>query len=168
MHLRSRNDVGPIFIQPNISWRYDRVRTARGCQLTRGGFMQPNKAVVAHFGRLGMKWGVRHTPAELASMPPAHSEDAQRHQESLKKVVAGGTHALSDKDFKALVNRLQMQQQYTDLLAKQKPKAAVARGHDAVKTVIGFAETGVKIYNLANSPAVKAGRDAFAKAHANK
>lgn len=108
----------------------------------------------SHFGRLGMKWGVRHTPAELAATP---HEDAQRHLDAQKKISSGGAHALSDKELKQLVNRIQMQKQYSDLLAQQKPKAAVNRGHDAVKNILGFAVTGVAIYNLANSPAAKAG-----------
>lgn len=113
---------------------------------------------LAHFGRLGMKWGIRRTPQELASnTPPNHSEDARRHQESMAKIASGGTHALSDKEFKALNNRLQMQQQYNELLSKQKPKNTVIRGHDAVKVALGFAATGVTIYNLANHPAAKAG-----------
>lgn len=113
---------------------------------------------LAHFGRLGMKWGVRRTPAELASnTPPEHSADAKAHQESLRKIATGGTHTLSDKEFKALNNRLQMQQQYSELLAKQKPKNTILRGHDAAKTVLAIAATGVTAYNLANSPAAKAG-----------
>lgn len=114
---------------------------------------------IAHFGRKGMKWGVRHTPAELAKPGALHpaSEDAQRHQQSLSKISSGGTHALSDKEFKAVVNRMQMQQQYGELVSKASGKSKIDKGHDSVKKILAFGATGIALYNLANHPATKAG-----------
>src|SRR6185503_11521350 len=119
---------------------------------------------LAHFGVKGMRWGVRKTSSGGSS--GTASTDAQDADRSRAKIKVGGTHALTTKELQSLVTRMNLERQYSTLIASQ--PTTLSRGHDHVRTALGLANTGVQVFNLANSAAAKAGfalvKTALAKA----
>lgn len=77
---------------------------------------------LTHYGVKGMKWGVRRTRKQL----DAASDDANKAAatKAVIKKNKGSTHALSNNDLKALVERMNLEQNYSRLAAQQAPKSA--------------------------------------------
>lgn len=72
-----------------------------------------------HYGVLGMKWGVRRTPAQLAR---ARGKTKAKSEETSKKVTSSSTSVqkksiseMSDDELRRTVSRLQLEQQYRNL-----------------------------------------------------
>ena len=102
--------------------------------------------VLSHYGRPGMKWGIRRTKKQLG----AERDAAKSEKKALKKankfakkqLKAGdkaGTKAgkikkqarkMSDEDLKTAVDRLQMEKKYSELTSTQnkKTKTRIQRG----------------------------------------
>jgi hypothetical protein len=95
-----------------------------------------------HYGILGMRWGVRRTQAQLdraagrrvekgkpvtktervkrikkQKAPP--SEDAASAKEAAQKAKKGGVQSLSNRELQQLNTRLNLEQNYSNLTAKQ-------------------------------------------------
>ena len=84
--------------------------------------------ILAHYGILGMKWGVRRTSAQL----DADSDDAVRAKTSRATAKANrSTDPLSNQDLQHLVNRMNLDQQYARLSAPTK-----SRGRKFVESLI--------------------------------
>jgi 2'-5' RNA ligase len=113
----------------------------------------PVANVLAHFGVKGMKWGVRRLPSGGKTGTP--TADAREADSSRKKISSGGTHALTTKELQTLVNRMNLEQQYSRIVASQ--PTTLDRGHNQVKQFLGLASTAVQVVNLANSAPAKAG-----------
>lgn len=117
----------------------------------------------AHYGIKGMKWGVRRSRAELArsrgsSKGEELSDDAKAARAAQEKARTSGTGALSNKEMQTLVNRLNLEQQYSRL-----NPSAVSRGKETSKKVITTVGTVNSVIALANSPAGKLVKGAFNK-----
>lgn len=78
----------------------------------------------AHHGIKGMKWGVRRSnPSHVSSGGKSHaknmanvSEDAAKANAAKAKIkTSGGTHTLSNQELQHLVNRMNLEQQYSRL-----------------------------------------------------
>ena len=130
--------------------------------------------VLAHYGILGMRWGVRRTDAQLArargerkkkgkpvtdtkvakERAQKYSPDAERTKESLKKAKKGGTKALSNQELKDLNERLNLEQNYNRLTTKKEGKGKIKSGKKFVDEVVAMGETANKAYKLVNSPLV--------------
>ena len=66
-----------------------------------------NEALLQHHGILGMKWGVRRTPEQLArARGKKNSSD-----DEVKK--------MSDSELRSKINRLQMEKQYKQLTSSE-------------------------------------------------
>lgn len=86
-----------------------------------------------HYGVLGMKWGVRKgssSSSRRKKSSSSKSSDAKKTDELAKR----GAKNLSDKQLKAVNNRLNMEKQFNSLTAKQKSK-----GRKFVEDVLGQA-----------------------------
>lgn len=104
---------------------------------------------LAHFGIKGMKWGVRRTPVELGRTVVTQKKPGQRLQAeggkgisahpdakkaaaSRQRAKGSTTDALSTKELKELVTRMNLEQQYSDLSVK-----ATARGKTWYSKMLG-------------------------------
>ena len=104
--------------------------------------------VLAHFGVKGMKWGVRKNRSGSAS------EDAQRADAAKKKIkTEGGIKALSNNELRDLVNRMNLEQQYSNLTGQK--KSTLAKGGQTAKTILSTGKTVNEAIAFANSPAMK-------------
>lgn len=101
-----------------------------------------------HFGKKGMKWGVRKDKKPISS-------DAEEANGLRKKPAS----QLSNAELKTLNTRRQLEQKYEQLNPN-----TVNRGKAAVKSTIATVGTAAALYNLVKSPAgqaaVKVGRKA--------
>lgn len=102
---------------------------------------------MTHHGILGMKWGVRRTPEQLGHKTGAKQKKAadtkeQVSQSTEKKKSNPKTDEsifLSDEELRARINRLNMEEQYRNLVARQKEasigpaKKVLLRGLNALR-----------------------------------
>lgn len=89
--------------------------------------------VLAHFGRLGMRWGVRRSPEQLASDPvgknSAADPDAIRAVQTQAKIKAAGSlNVVSSKDLSDLVKRMELESKYVKQTLESKPQTKKGEG----------------------------------------
>lgn len=91
--------------------------------------------VLAHFGKKGMKWGVRK--GHGAPSHPAHPDHVlvKGHSQKLKE---GGTKALSNKELQDIITRKNLEKQYHDLAGGTKK---FEKGHKRIKDILAVAKT---------------------------
>jgi hypothetical protein len=97
-----------------------------------------------------MRWG--HRKAHPASDVPPASSDAAAVSSHKSKVAAGGTRTLTTKELQELVNRMNLEQQYSKL---NKGTSAYKQGYEVVKEIMGVYKTAKEIHEAFNSPFVK-------------
>lgn len=106
--------------------------------------------ILAHFGILGMKWGVRRPvgPDGLVKGPrrPKAEDYTRAHQ--LKK---HNIKTLSNKDIKEINSRLQLEKSMRDL-----KKADLTQGQETVKAMLGVGTTMASVYALTQTPSGQA------------
>jgi hypothetical protein len=93
-----------------------------------------------HFGVKGMKWGVRRQQNE-ANAAEDHKVTASVRE---KAKSGGGTKALSNQELQAAITRMNLEDQYSNLVAKRRK---IRKGIELVKAITGAVKTGQDAYN---------------------
>lgn len=127
--------------------------------------MESLEEVLAHHGIRGMRWGIRRkrgpggTVGSGSPSHPATSEDAANAKEFHDRAKTHGTHTLSNKELQHLVNRINLEQQYSRVTSNQGKKNAGKKF--AKEILIGVGKT--QITKLASDAATKAVSGALRK-----
>lgn len=129
-----------------------------------------------HYGVKGMKWGVRNDRSAAKAPQPIDykqepgksvvtrggknlpaTEDAINSAISRQKARASTTDALTTKELQDLVKRMNLEQQYSDLMQKRAARSPnpINRGKNFVKGMLGFGNTANQVIGFKNSPAGK-------------
>lgn len=74
---------------------------------------------LAHYGILGMKWGIRRTPAQLARARGSKKTVEDVHDDYKRAHDKKSVKSMSDKELRERNNRLQMEAQYATLTKKK-------------------------------------------------
>lgn len=103
--------------------------------------------VLEHFGVKGMRWGVRRTEAEI------HGDSAAATS-AHRKAKKHGTQALSNQELQALITRMNLERQYSQVVPSSRgSKAARAGGKFAADILISVGKS--QITKLATDHAAK-------------
>jgi len=120
--------------------------------------------VIAHYGRKGMKWGVRRPVGSDGKVKGSSSTASADHIESrkAKKVKLA---ELSNKDLQALNNRLQLERTNRQLQTRD-ALTAIKKGTAVVNTVVGAGTAVTTLIAFSKSPLGLQIREAFKQATA--
>jgi hypothetical protein len=118
-----------------------------------------------------MKWGVRKADRSATDVvvtqkkpgtrvstsggknQPA-SEDAKNAAAARQKAKSSTTDSLSNKELQDLVRRMNLEQQYSDLMSKRS-SSPLAKGQRFVKDLLGVGKTANEVVAFQNSPVGK-------------
>lgn len=119
---------------------------------------------LAHFGVKGMHWGVRtsrggYIGKESKAKAKAKEEPSEDHK-TVSSLRKKSLPSLSNEDLQKVNTRLQLEKSYKELTQS---KSTLDKGQKKVNRVLGLANTAQQVYNLYNSPMVKAVKKAFPK-----
>lgn len=109
--------------------------------------------ILAHFGILGMKWGVRRKTGSNGLVGSKGRSAKQRSEDYIKsrEIKSKGYKNLSTKELQDLTKRMQLEKQLRELTVSDYTK-----GHEAVKAVLAVGTTVASIYALSQTPMGKA------------
>lgn len=115
-----------------------------------GGSNRPGS--LEHYGVKGMHWGV-HKKSAPPSPTGRGSEDFRAVSSHAKKIQKGGTRELNTQELRQLVERMKLEQQYSQMVAR---KSTIEEGHDKVRKILSYGQTLNNAYTIINGPITKA------------
>lgn len=115
---------------------------------------------LAHFGILGMKWGIRRKTGSNGLVGSKGKSAKQRSEDYIKsrEIKSKGYKNLSTKELQDLTKRMQLEKQLRELTVSDYTK-----GMEAAKAVLAVGTTVASIYALSQTPMGKAIKDAITK-----
>lgn len=129
-------------------------------EVAMSGIKSPSAAMAAdlsHYGIKGMKWGVRRTDAQISSAKaaprPQLSDDAKTANRLNTKIQNKGTGSLSNQEMRQFLERMNLERQYSQMMASPPSRTAADRGHDQVKKYLAYGQTYAKARQFLESPA---------------
>lgn len=81
--------------------------------------------ILSHYGVKGMRWGVRR---RSTTKTDDSSEDHQTAQAAKAKAKKGGTKSLSNKELKDLIERMNLEKQYSTVIPPSRGKRILNAG----------------------------------------
>lgn len=96
-----------------------------------------------HYGILGMKWGIRRTPAQLARAR-GHSTTEEPHEDYKKAHTSKSIKSMSDAELRNRLNRIQMERQYSQL-----SESNVSKGKEYAQKIIKSGTTVATVTSTA-------------------
>lgn len=117
---------------------------------------------LSHYGVKGMKWGVHRSETESGQPTAQHptrviSDDVKAAINSQRKIAAtGGTHSLSNQELQGLLTRMNLERQYSSMVAQPAQKSAMDRGHNEVRKYLAIGKTINDVNAFLKTPAGQA------------
>jgi hypothetical protein len=106
---------------------------------------------LSHYGKKGMKWGVRKAPPRVGA-----SKDAKRATATMRKAKTNSVKSLTNKEIRELTARIELENKYNSL-----NPSSVKKGHDTAIKILAIGATANSAIKFANSPAGRAIRTKF-------
>ena len=102
-----------------------------------------------HYGVLGMKWGVRRTPEQLARARGKRTSSEKESEDYKRAHDSKSVKSMSDAELRERLNRLNMEQQYKKLNPNSvdKGKRAVDKILKTGTAIATATTTAITIYN---------------------
>lgn len=91
-----------------------------------------------HYGVLGMKWGVRRTPAQLGRRTSSKKKSETTGREEKVRTESKKKKSLkdmSDEELKAKISRLELEKRYSDL-SRPENRSKTAKGKAFVSDIL--------------------------------
>lgn len=115
---------------------------------------------LAHFGILGMKWGVRRKPGPNGTVGKGSGTQRKGSDDYLKSrdIKAKGYKNLSTKELQDITKRMQLEKSLRELTVND-----YTRGMEVAKAVLAVGTTAASIYALSTTPMGQAVKKAITK-----
>lgn len=111
--------------------------------------------ILKHYGVKGMRWGVRRSQAQLDSASGRTvSADAKIADAAQAKVNAGGTRALSNHELQGLINRMNLERQYSSMQVQR--QSELERGLQTTQKILKVGKTVEDVRRFLDTPTGKA------------